>query len=420
MRCCLVLLLAVTASGVAAQPAARQLALDGDRAGALALLLHADAPTPEARHLAARLALDLSRPLVAARVLADADTSDAEAQLLLGLALRALGDARGAEQSLEFAHRLAPGGEATAALADVLSISQPAEALPLYRLLAAQDSLNPVVLSALGRVYARVDSVPLAREALSRAHALYPQGEATAIALADVLEDDLVAQTTHLDSALALLPRSAELWRLRGGAAMQAGDTPLAVDAYRSALANDDSTASRLRDLGVALYYLGDVAQASGVLQASFERDSTDATTLRVYGFAASENGDTPLALRLLAMATDAMGREPLADVYERIGRVHGEEIRDQDALEALSLAHALAPESVGIAVNRALALQRTGKRAEALEAYRAVLERIPETQVRTRDIVQGRIEMLETIDARFEEARQRRVRDELRRRLNE
>ncbi|OZC03814.1 tetratricopeptide repeat protein [Rubricoccus marinus] len=422
MRSLFVLLFLAVASGAAAQPEAdaRRLALSGDATAALDLLLGADDLSPEARRLAARLALERSRPLLAAQTLATADTSDADAQLLLGLALRALGDARGAETALRHAHRLRPGGEATADLAVLLESRRPDAALPLYRLLASQDTLNPVVLGALGRVYARLDSLPLAQEALGRAYALYPRGEAVAISLAETLEDDLDAQTAHLDTALTVLPRSSELWRLRGGAAMRAGETARAVNAYRSALVHDDSTAARLRDLGVALYYLGDVPEAFDVLRSSFERDSTDDTTLRVYGFAASENGQTALALRLLAKASDAMGREPLASLYERIGRIYSEDLQDSVALDNLSLAHALAPEDAAIAVNRAIILQQTGKRAEALAAYQAALAQIPEAQANFRELVESRIEMIELMDARFEEARQRRVRDALRRRLNE
>lgn len=422
MRTLLALLLLAVASGASAQPEAdaRRLALGGDTAAALDLLLSADDLSPEARRLTARLALDQSRPLLAAQALVSADTSDADAQLLLGRALRALGDARGAETALAHAHGLRPGGEATVDLAALLEARRPVAALPLYRLLASQDTLNPVLWGALGRVYARLDSVPLAQEALGRAYALYPRGESVAVSLAEVLDDDLGAQTAHLDTALTILPRSPELWRLRGGAAMRSGETARAVDAYRSALANDDSTAARLRDLGVALYYLGDVPEAFEVLHGSFGRDSTDATTLRVYGFAASENGQTALALRLLAKAADAMGREPLASLYERIGRVYRENLQDSLALENLSLAHALAPEDAAIAVNRAIVLQQTGKRAEALAAYQSALAQIPETQANFRDLVEGRIEMIELMEARFEGARQRRAREDLRRRLNE
>ena len=369
--------------------------------------------SPEGRQLLARLGLDLGRPHLASGALAETDTTDAEGQLLLGRALQALGDARGAEEAYAHAHRLAPGGPGTSLLAALLEPRQPARALPLYRLLIARDSLNPMLHSAMGRVYARLDSLPLAREHLARAFDLYPRGEATAIALAGVLEEEPGALAAHLDRALETLPRSPELWRLRGAAAMRAGNMEGAVAGYRNALVYDDSTAARLRDLGVALYYAGDPPEAAEVLRESYRRDSTDATTLRVYGFAANESGDTPLALRLLALAADAMGREPLADLYERTARVHSENLNDEAALEYLATAEALAPEKATIVLNRAIVLQQAGKLTEALDAYRAYAARAPEAEAGLKAFAEDRIATLETLQ-------QRRIEADLRRRLNE
>lgn len=201
---------------------------------------------------------------------------------------------------------------------------------------------------------------------------------------------------------------------------MRAGANPLAVQAYRNALIHDDSTASRLRDLGVALYYEGSVPEAFDVLQASYERDSTDATTLRVYGYAASENGQMPLAFDLLAMAADAMGREPLADLYERIARLHSEDLNDETALEYVELAERLMPERLTLILNRAIVLQQGGRSREALAAYREYLERAPEAPERLRLAAESRIAMLERVEEMREMARQRRIQEDLRRRLNE
>lgn len=410
------------ASGALAQTRlddARALSLSGDAPGALDLLLAEESLDEEAARLAARLALDLGRPHVAARVLADADSADAQAQFLLGQSLQALGDLRRAEAAYARAHRTDSTGAATAALALLVSRRNPHEAVPLYRLLVARDSTNPAHLGALGRALVHSDSTEEAVPVLRQAFALYPRDEATAIALARVLERDSTL-ADHLDAALAALPQSAELWRLRGADLMRRGASPEAVEAYRTALLVSDSTASRLRDLGVAQFYAGTPAEALATLRLALARDSTDATTLRVAGFAAHAENETDLALDLLARAMDALGRVALADLAEQTAQVYSHSLRDEEALRHIALAEALAPERATIVLNRGVLLQQAGRYREALAAYREFVERAGPEEAAYLPLAQERIAVLENVEAMRQEAEARRVQEDLRRRLNE
>lgn len=405
-------LLAASAAAQTPLDRARALALDGDAAAALDLLGESAGLGSEADRLAARLALDLGRPHVAARVLAQADTADAAAQWLLGQSLQALGDLRRAESAFAHAHRADTTGAATAALAALVARRSPREAIPLYRSLASRDSLNPAVLGALGRALADADSTAEAVPVLRRAFALYPRDEATALALAHALEEDSTL-AAHLGAALVALPQSAELWRLRGADLMRRGASPQAVEAYRNALAHSDSTAPRLRDLGVAQFYAGATADALATLRHALSRDSTDATTLRIAGFAAHAENETALALDLLTRAADALGREALADLAEQTARVYSHSLRDEEALRQIALAEALAPERATIVLNRGVLLQQAGKYREALAAYREFVDRAGPAEAAYLPLAEERIAVLEDVEAR-------RVQDDLRRRLNE
>jgi tetratricopeptide (TPR) repeat protein len=258
-----------------------------------------------------------------------------------------------------------------------------------------------------------LDSVGLAQTHLARSWRLYPRGETAAVALAETLDDDPESQMSLLMQALASLPESPRLWRLRGAAAMRLGDMDGAVEAYDNALAYDDSTAARLRDLGVALFYSGQTAEAVGALRESFARDSTDATTLRVYGFAAHAENESDLALDLLARAADALKRQALAELYQEIARTQKDVLRDDAALASIELAERLAPDDPTMVLNRAALLQQMGRLDAAERGYREFLERAPEAAPALRSLAQSRAEALETI-------RLNRIEADLRRRLNE
>lgn len=404
----------VVASAAAQSPQdrARSLYAAGDAPAALAVLVDEPPTDAEGTRLAARIALDLGRPLDAARWLADADSADAAAQLLLGRSYEALGDRQRAEAAYARSVRADSAAAALPSLAALVLQRSPRAAIPLYRRLASRDSLNPAPLGALGRALAGADSVAAAVPVLRRAFALYPRDEATALALARALDGDSTL-TAHLDAALAALPRSAELWRLRGADAMRRGATPLAVQAYRTVLTVADTTAARLRDYGVALFYSGDTAASLEVMAASLARDSTDATALRVAGFAAHAEGQTGRALDLLTRAADAIGREALADLAEQTARVYSEALRDDEALRQIALAEALAPDRATIALNRGVLLQQAGRLSLALAAYREFVERAGPEDEAYLPLAQERIEILETIE-------QNRVEEDLRRRLNE
>ena len=413
MRLLLILLfLAATASAQSSAERARALYIGGDTRGALAVLTSGGQLGPEERRLAARVALEIGRPHVAAEMVAEADTTDGAAQFLLGRSLEALGNTREAERAYGLAVQADSSDAALSSLAALVMRRNEREAIALYRALVARDSLNPTWLGSLGRALARSDSLTQARRVLEQAYLLYPRGEATAIELAKALQGDAMLPA-HLDRALRVLPRSPELWRLAGANAMRSGDLTSAVRGYRNALAYDDSTATRLRDLGVAQYYRGHTADALATFHQSLARDSSDATALRVGGLAAHAENESSLALRWLAQAADAMGRLAMSDLAERTAKVHSETLNDEAALAQIALAEALAPELPILVLNRATILSQLGRRALAMEAYREFLDRATEAEERFVPLAEARLTMMEEFESR-------RARERLRRQLNE
>ncbi|MEM1054466.1 MAG: tetratricopeptide repeat protein [Bacteroidota bacterium] len=406
------LFLAAGAVAQAPLDRARALYASGDTPGALAMLIDSGDLGPEAALLAARLSLDLGRPLDAVEVLAGIDTTDAPAQLLLGRSLEALGDFRAAEAAYARSVRADSSEAATSALAALVVRRSPAEAIPLYIALVARDSMNPASLGALGRALAQTDSSHLAVPVLRRAFRLYPRDEATALALARVYRGTAMLPA-HLDEALRALPASAPLWRLDGADRMRRGMLGRAVDAYRTVIALDDSTASNLRDLGIALFYDGQTAEALTVLRQSIARDSADATALRVGGFAAHAEGETKEALDLLDAAAEALGRRALSDLAEETARVFITAQQDEEAFRQIDLAEALTPERATVILNRAMLQQQVGRLALALASFREFVERAGPEAAQYVPLAESRIVILENIE-------RQRVEDDLRRRLNE
>ena len=422
MRLLLVVLLLASAahaqSGPPPHAAARLAYADGDSEAALELLRGDPARlSAAARLLRARIETEFGRPHLAAATLAEADTADGVAQRLLGRTRLELGDLAGSEAAYRRAARHAPSADGARALADVLvRRGRPAEALPLYRRLAASDSTNPALHAALGRTLRSLDSLAGAVGHFRRALALNPADEGSAVALGTILldADSVEALRAHVQASLAALPRSADVWALGGAAALASDHTEAAVEGYANALHFSDSTAVRLRDLGVARYYDRDPTAAAWALRAALARDSLDRTTLRVLGMAERDLGNPEASLRLLRAAADAMGRADLADLYEQTARAHLDLGAYDDAEAALLLAEALAPEKPTLVLNRAIVYERAdASPTRAISAYRAFIEEAPPEYAGLVAFAEGRVRSLEAAELD-------RVQEDLRRRLNE
>jgi len=89
-------------------------------------------------------------------------------------------------------------------------------------------------------------------------------------------------------------------------------------------------------------------------------------------GIAALKAGDPRLAVELLARAVGENPQDGQALAY--LGAAHGQLGALPQAVECLQRAAALAPGSAGIRFNLAMALEKAGRRDEAVAVYRAVL----------------------------------------------
>ena len=94
--------------------------------------------------------------------------------------------------------------------------------------------------------------------------------------------------------------------------------------------------------------------------------------TAREAGIEALKNGDPKAALQHLAEAVKADAND--AQAYAYLGTAYGQLNMFEQAAGCLAKAVSLAPQSAALRFNLGMALERAGKRAEAVESYRQSL----------------------------------------------
>ncbi|HTK95266.1 MAG TPA: tetratricopeptide repeat protein [Terriglobales bacterium] len=125
----------------------------------------------------------------------------------------------------------------------------PERSIEIVRLVLASDPNNAEALSVLGAAYSVAGQLPLARIAYARSLEIDPTRVSVAVALAELDYRDL--DTAHaravLRQAASAAPRSSVPWLALGRLEEQEGDANAAEEAYRHAVAAENTPETNLR-----------------------------------------------------------------------------------------------------------------------------------------------------------------------------
>ena len=160
--------------------------------------------------------------------------------------------------------------------------------------------------------------------------------------------------------------------------AMKEGHVEEAVTAFRRAHAADPGNPAAVRSLVEAQFRLGRIDQAIGELEqeASLRPDDDAAHFGLGLAYYARSAGSEAKALEHLQRAADL--KPGVAEYQFRLGVVHLQSERYPEAVACLKRARDLEPTLARSYVPLAQALARTGDRAGAIEAIRAMLQLSP------------------------------------------
>jgi protein O-GlcNAc transferase len=321
-----------------------------------------------------------------------ADPGNADARLLLGSVLQEEGDAAGSIAQLTEAVKLRPGStEAQNALGEAFNAAGDTKAArgPFQKAVAidpkfaqAQLNLGLVLLDAgdLGQAALHLDR---AIELLgNKPDAAYPHYLRAKVSSG---QNDLRQAIAHLQQAVALRPDFAEAWSDLGDARRTNLDGAGALAAFERAvsLAPDDPVAQTR--LGSQYLEEGKAHLAAEHLREAARLDPQNQSTLYVLQRALRTDGQTAEAdavkqkLAELLRDKDKDDQNLLAGIelnnqgadLEKAGDLPG-------AVEKYRAAQALLPGHVGIRVNLAVALLRSGQWKEGLAELREAVRREP------------------------------------------
>ena len=275
------------------------------------------------------------------RALATANPSSAAAQLLLVGALRANQDTSGAEVALRNAVNLAPASAQIRSAATVFLITQgkPDDALATARDFSTKypgvegELLVARTLMLLGRP-AEADSL------LTKAVASHPSNQ-------------LVLSLSQI--------------------AMTNGDRQKADKVLSDWLVKNPNDPEVRRHRGTLLLSLGDRAGARRELEAALKLRAEDPVTLNNLGWLLQEE-DPNRSLSLVTQAANVAPRSP--EIVDTLGWLKFQRRDHAGALPLLQRAHNLDSDNPEIAYHLALALDATGKRAEAKSLLQTTLEK--------------------------------------------
>lgn len=163
-------------------------------------------------------------------------------------------------------------------------------------------------------------------------------------------------------------------WLQRGYRAYQAGDWAAAEAAYRAALARSPDERHALLGLAAVLRQTGRHEAARALYQRRLAVDPHDA--LAAAGLAALDAADPALGVAELKRRLSERPDSP--ELWAALGLQYARQRRWPEARRAYAEAWRRAPDSADHAYNLAVALDRLGRREEAILFYRRALEAGP------------------------------------------
>jgi len=317
---------------------------------------------------------------------------DAQAQLLLGMALDEEGRSAEAVEPLMAAVQLLPGsGEAHNALGEAFNNLNALEQARGEFEKAVQ--LAPNLAQAhvnLGMVLAQTDELTRAAEHLDRAIAML--GDKPDAALAHYLRakvhtdlSEVEQASADLQIAVRLHPDFAEAWSDLGQARKTLQDDAGALAAFKRAVALHPNDPVALTRLGAEYLRQGQLRPAILHLQKSYRIDPKDQTTLNSLQTALRQDGQVEQARQIkqklveVLRARDTATQDQLnatrinneGATLEKAGDLRGAVAKYQQAV-------ALNPRRVDLRVNYAIALLRLGQWKPGLRQLREAMRQKP------------------------------------------
>ncbi len=335
--------------------------------------------TPSEAFVLGKAWLALSRLPEALGAFRRADTTRTATRLELASALDRMGAPSEAASVLEVVVSEEPGNRAAALhLARLYGEADewPSVVATLRPLLVA-DPDNASVHAQMGVAFARQDSSLKAIVHFERALKSEPGHVRAAVAVSGLYVDRNLVRSARatLDRALRHRPGNVALLRRSAEVALQEGAYGRALSDLRLARTLGDRSVPNMRNMGVAAYLMDSLLVARTELVRAWEIDSSSAMGALYLGMLFARSGDLAEAIRLLNRSAWLAGLPFVADVFVRLGSVHQNADRLQEAIDAFALAERLDPSRGDIAFFVAsLHDSDRGDRQVALAAYERFL----------------------------------------------
>ncbi|MEL7360690.1 MAG: tetratricopeptide repeat protein [Bacteroidota bacterium] len=254
---------------------------------------------------------------------AEADTMSVRVLRARAVSQERLGRHREAIATYRRALDVQPGSIGlTMALARLLNVVRDFEtARQLLAAASAAKPETPTIRVEYAKTLVALDSLGGAIVQLELAHRQAPASATIPLLLSQVyLTAELPTSAARvLERGLDVVDEDPRLWARLGAVRHQLEVHDGAIDAYETALALGDSSASTWRGLGMNRYLDGAPRPALTALDASYAADSTNARTAFYLGLAHKQLEAYVEAERWLTLAATLTGRQPLADILEHL-----------------------------------------------------------------------------------------------------
>ena len=359
---------------------ARQMLFQRSYADAIDVLTRPDSLTPAAAYWLGRAHQARGQHDRAVVAFEQADTTDVDVLTAWGRSLRHLGRTPDARARYAAAYARAPNRRDVAQpLAALYADTQQwTEVRNIYARLVDRAPENPVFLAQLAQAHQALGALGTAVRTFETALEHNPKNLSVAIKLSRLYQLLLVPEKARENALHAVRHHGQEAspWRRLGNVHLWQRAYGPAVIAFKNAVANGDSSAVTLSNLGAAWYSNGGPQSAQRWLRASYAKDSTRAVTAFYLGLAHKDLGAPDSALVYLKRAADGYGRTTMANVYEHIADAQRHLGNAPDAIAADRLSLGLNPKQPEVQFHLATTYDDDYRDpAPAIRAYTAFLE---------------------------------------------
>ncbi len=247
----------------------------------------------------------------------------------------------------------------------------------MYEELVRQDTTNTSFRYALSRVYSALDLKSESLFQLLAARKLSPNHVGVLHDLTRVYyELDLLNEAMDVAKfAMNLYPMNIPIRKRIGEIEFKRNKYAEAAVQYQEVIRLGEDTASAWRNVGMCLYFADEYGPARDAFTQSLAKNSSDPNTNFYLAMALIQSNEQVLALPLIdSTIVNSMGTL-LVDGFIQKGVQLDQQKRMREAVEAYSMAFALAPKRYEILYYTAAAYDRSGRnRTEARDYYNRYL----------------------------------------------